>query len=86
MPAMDSSHWRRIGYVPAADAARAIGMPLMTLHRYMNSGAITAKRQGRYRFAEVASLVAWVRRQYTDESMAAEIVARVRLTARKKEG
>ncbi len=58
----------------------------MTLHRYMDRGAILTKKQGRYRFVEVNSLVAWVRRQYTDKTMAAEIVARVRVAARVKRG
>jgi len=86
MPAVDSIEWRRRGYIPAGDAARALGMPPISLHRKMDAEEIPFERQGRYRFIPVRDLVRWVRDQYTDRQLANKHVSAVRQAARIKAG
>ena len=82
---IDTTEWKRRGYVPAASAARALGLARISLHRHMDRGEIPFEREGRYRFIKVDDLVGWVRGQYTDRELAAEKVRAVRAAARIRE-
>lgn len=82
MAALDATQWRRAGYIPAGDAARALGVAPAVIHRHMDNEEIPFKRQGRYRFIRVSDLVQWIRGQYTDRQVADGIVRRVRDAAR----
>lgn len=81
---MDSRHWRRAGYIPASDVARALGVPPMAIHRQMNRGKIPYQCQGRYRFAEVKGLIMWIRVQYTDPEVAQRFINAIREAAKIK--
>jgi hypothetical protein len=82
MPKMDTRQWRRAGFIPAGDAARALGVPLMGLHRQLNKGRITFATQGRYKFVSVASLIVYIREMYTDDEIARRLVEAVREAAK----
>lgn len=81
---MDSRHWRRHGYIPASDVARALGVHPVVVHRHMNRGQIPYACQGRYRFAEVKGLIAWIKTFYTDPEIAKAYVDAVRESAKIK--
>jgi hypothetical protein len=85
MPAMDATHWRRAGYIPASDAARALSMPVMTLHRWVDRHGLKQERQGQYRFVFVNDLVAHVRRIITDKRVADQLVTALRRSAKGSE-
>jgi hypothetical protein len=78
MPAMDTRDWRRAGYLPIGDAARAIGLRIQTLHHQINKGRIPFKLQGRYHFVKLGGIIRWIREHYTDEAIAAKHVAALR--------
>jgi len=75
---MDTRTWRRAGYIPAGDVARALGHPPITLHRYMDKGEIAFERQGRYRFIHVNEMVRWIRATYSDRTIQNEKIHKVR--------
>lgn len=78
MPKMDSRHWRRAGFIPAAAAARAVCMSTGSLHRHMDKGRIKYESQGRYRFVKFKDMVEWVRLHFTGEMMQNTCIARLR--------
>lgn len=84
MPAMDSRHWRRAGYIPASDVARALSVHPVVIHRHMNRGRIPFQCQGRYRFAEVKGLIQWIKAFYTDPEVAKRFIDNVREAAKIK--
>lgn len=82
MPKMDTRQWRRAGFIPAGDAARALGVPPMGLHRQLNRGRIAFATQGRYKFVSVSSLVTFIRETYTDDEIAKRLIEAVRESAK----
>lgn len=78
MPAMNTRHWRRAGFIPAGDAARAMSMTLVGLHRAMDVGRVPYERQGVYRFLKYTDLCTFVRSYVTDEEVQNSMIARLR--------
>lgn len=76
---MDYTHWRKAGYITAADAARCLGLPCPTVHRWMRSGKLRFALQGRRHFVKVDDLEEFVSHHYTDASVAGSIVDSARL-------
>jgi len=75
---MDTRLWRRAGYLPAGDLARLLSVPPITLHRWMDKGALAFKREGRYRFILLDDAVAFVRARYTDRDIARTFIKALR--------
>ena len=84
MGRMDSRHWRRAGYIPAGDVARALGVHPVVAHRYMNRGCFPFELQGRYRFVEVKGLIEWIKKNYTNPEVAKKFIDAVRESAKIK--
>ena len=82
MGLIDTTAWRRRGYMPASEIARALGCWPITVHRHMDRGNIPFELEGRYRFAKVDDVVRWVRDLYSDEAIAAEKVKAIKVAAR----
>ena len=76
--AMDTSRWRKARYLPAGVVARILGVPPITLHRWMDAGKIQYEREGRYRFIHLTEMVRFVRNRYTEERLATYYVACLR--------
>ena len=82
---MDATVWRRAGYIPASEAARALGMQVMTLHRWIDRHGIKQGRQGQYRFVFVNDLAALLQRIISDKRVADAQVTALRRSARKQQ-
>lgn len=78
MAPMDYTHWRKAGYITAADAARCLGLPCPTVHRWMRSGKLRFALQGRRHFVKVDELERFVGGHYTDFVVAKTIIAAAR--------
>jgi len=78
MPRMDTRHWRRAGFIPAGDAARAVCLTTGGLHRQMDKGRIPYEMQGRFRFVKLTEMIRWVREHYTADRMQETCIARLK--------
>ncbi len=79
---MDHTVWTRNGYITAADASRAIGVPASSVHRWMKTGKLPHALQGRKHFVKVEELVAFVRRTWSDPAVSELVVDSIRRVAR----
>ncbi len=74
---MDVDRWRKAGYVPTSDVARIFDVNPTTVYRWIDDGKITGASSGWFRFVLAKSLIKYVRKQYSDEKIAAELVAKI---------
>ena len=79
MGAMHATHWRQLGYLPASEAARALEVPVMTLHRWVDRYKLPQERHGRYRFVRVRELIAHMRSVVTEKKIADAFADALRL-------
>lgn len=79
---MDTRHWRRAGFLPASEIARALSVPPITLHRWMDKGDLPFETQGRYRFARLGDVITFVRSAYTNREVAGKLVSTLRELAK----
>lgn len=84
MTLMDYAHWRNAGYITAADAARCLGLPCPTVHRWMRTGKLRFALQGRRHFVKVDDFEEFVCSYYSDPAVAEAIVADARLLLKGK--
>ena len=82
---IDTSKWKAQGFIPASAFARALDVPPITAHRWMDAGKLKFQAEfspsgwgeHKFRFIKVAEAVRFVRARYSDANVRAGILKKL---------